>query len=330
MKTISLTKYGPPEVLEVREQKKPVPKDNELLIKLAASSVNYGDLVARNFKDISPAKFNMPLIFWFFAKLYFGIKKPKIKILGSEFSGLVESVGKDVKKFKAGNEVFGYLGQGMGAYAEYFCMPEKGVLTIKPSNVSFEEVAVLPYGAIMALHLLEKAKIREGQKVLIIGASGSIGSAAVQIAKHYGAAVTGLCGSQRVDFVKSLGADKVINYTKEKFSSAGEQYDLILDILGKSSFKQVKSSLKGKGIYMRVSFKLNHLLQMMRTSTGGKKRVICALAPGSVDDLNAVKKLIEKGKIKAIIDRKFPFKQTADAHEYVESGKKKGHVAIVT
>ena len=329
MKAIILTKYGPPEVLEVREQQKPVTRDDELLIKLAATSVNYGDLVARNFRAISPAKFNMPLLFWFFAKLYFGIRKPKIRILGSEFSGVVESVGKDVKKFQAGDEVFGYLGQGMGAYAEYFCMPEKGVITVKPSNLGFEEAAVLPYGAIMALYLLEKARLMKGQKVLIIGASGSIGSAAVQIAKHFGANVTGLCGSQRVDFVKFLGADNVVDYTKEEFTSGDEQYDLILDVLGKSSFRQVKSTLKEKGIYMRVSFKFIHLLQMMRTSIGGKKRVICALAPGSVDDLMGVKQLVEKGAIKAIIDRKFPFEKTAEAHEYIESGKKKGHVAIV-
>ncbi|MFW5820122.1 MAG: NAD(P)-dependent alcohol dehydrogenase [Bacteroidota bacterium] len=328
MKTIILTQYGSPDVLKVREQEKPVPKDNELLIKLEASSVNYGDLLARNFKAVSPSEFNMPLIFWFFAKFYFGIRKPRIKILGSEFSGVVESVGKDVKKFKPGDEVFGYLGQAMGAYAEYFRISEKGVVALKPSSLSFEEAAVLPYGAIMALDLLERAGLHDGQKVLIIGASGSIGSAAVQIAKHYGADVTGICGSQRTDFVKSLGAGKIIDYTKEEFTRRDDQYDLILDVLGKSSFKQVKPSLKEKGIYMRVSFKFIHLLQMMKTSIGGKKRVICALAPGSVDDLNTVKKLIEEGRIKAIVDRKFPFEQTAEANRYIESGKKKGHVAI--
>ena len=218
MKAIVYHKYGPPDVLSLEEVGKPVPKDNEILIRVHATSVNYGDILARNFKEVSPGRFNMPLLFWLFAKMYFGFRKPKITILGSEFSGEIESVGKDVKSFKRDDQVFGYLGQNMGAYAEYICMPEKGCVAIKPTNMTCEEAAVVPYGAIMALNLIGKMNIQPGQKVLVNGASGGIGSAAVQIAKYFGAEVTGVCSTPRLEFVKSLGADKVIGYTKEDFS----------------------------------------------------------------------------------------------------------------
>ena len=263
MKAIVYTEYGPPDVLQLKEVAKPDPKEDEVLIRIYATSVNYGDLVARNFKEISPRKFNMPFLFWLLAKISFGIRKPKISILGSEFAGEVESTGKDVKSFKQGDQVFGYLGQSMGAYAEYLSVPEDGVLAIKPANMSSEEAAVVPMGAIMALYLLrEKGNIQSGQKVLINGASGSIGSAAVQLAKYYGAEVTGVCSTPRLEFVKSLGADKVIDYTKEDFTQSGETYDLIFDILGKSSFSRCKNALKQNGRYILASFKLKQLLQM--------------------------------------------------------------------
>jgi len=328
MKAIVCTKYGPPEVLELKEVDKPVPKDNEILIRVHAASVNYGDLLARNFKEISPRKFNMPLLLWIFAKLFFGVRKPKTTILGSEFAGVIESVGKDVKRFKAGDPVFGYRGQNMGAYAEYLCVPENGTVAKKPANMTFEEAAVVPYGAIMALYLLKKQNIRPGQKVLINGASGGIGSAAVQLARHFGAEVTGVCGTPRLGYVKSLGADKVIDYNQEDFTKSGETYDLIFDILGKSSFSRCKNSLSQNGRYLRASFKMRELLQMLWTSIIGGKRVICALAPGSRDDLLSVKELIEAGKIKTIIDRRFPLAQAAEAHRYVEQGHKKGSVVI--
>ncbi len=328
MKAIICTKYGPPEVLQLKEVEKPAPGNNEILVKVYATSVNYGDILARNFKEISPRKFSMPFLFWFFAKMYFGFRKPKITILGSEFAGEVESVGKDVKSFKQGDQVFGYLGQSMGAYVEYLCMPEGGVVAIKPSNMTYEEAAVVPYGAIMALPLLKKANLRPGQKVLINGASGGIGSAAVQLAKYFEAAVTGVCGTPRLEFVKSLGADKVIDYTKENFIQSGESYDLIFDILGKSSFSRCKSSLKQNGRYLLASFKMKQLFQMLWTSMIGKKRVICAIAPGSREDLISVKGLIEAGKIKSIIDKRYPFEQTAEAHRYIEKGQKKGNVVI--
>jgi NADPH:quinone reductase-like Zn-dependent oxidoreductase len=271
----------------------------------------------------------MPFPFWLITKLFFGIRKPKITILGSEFAGEVEAVGKDVKSFKQGDQVFGYPGQSMGAYAEYLCMPEDGVLAIKPTNMTYEEAAVVPYGAIMALNLLrDKGNIQSGQKVLINGASGGIGSAAVQLAKYFGAEVTGVCSTPRLELVKSLGADKVIDYTKEDFTQSGETYDLIFDILGKSSFSRCRSSLSQNGRYLLASFKMRQLFQMLWTSMIGSKRVICAIAPGSTEDLVSVKELIETGKIKAAIDRRYPLEQTAEAHSYVEKGLKKGHIVI--
>ena len=328
MKAIACTKYGPPDVLQLKDVAKPTPKDNEILVRIYATSVNYGDIVARNFRKISPREFNMPFIFWLLAKISFGLRKPKITILGSEFAGVIESAGKDVKRFKKGDQVFGYPGQSFGAYAEYLCMSEDGCMAIKPANMTYEEAAVVPYGAIMALNLLRKANIQSGQRVLINGASGGIGSAAVQLAKYYGAEVTGVCGTPRLEFVKSLGADKVIDYTKEDFTERGETYDLIFDILGKGSFSRCKSSLKPNGIHLFASFKMKQLFQMLWTSRIGSKRVICAIAPGSTEDLISVKELIEAGKIKSIIDRRYPLEQTAEAHRYVEEGHKKGNVVI--
>jgi len=329
MKAIVYTKYGPPDVLQLQEVEKPAPKDNEVLIRVFATSVNYGDLVARDFKEISPQEFNMPLLFWLLAKMSFGLSKPKVTILGSEFAGEIEAVGKNVKLFKQGDQVFGYLGQTMGAYAEYLCMSEDGVLAIKSANMTYDEAAVAPYGAIMALPLLRKANPQPGQKVLINGASGGIGSAAVQLAKsHFGAEVTGVCSTPSLEFVKSLGADKVIDYTKEDFTQSGETYDLIFDILGKGSFSRCKNSLKPHGIHLCASFKMRKILQMLWTSMRGGKRVICALAPGSTEDLISVKELIEAGKIKSVIDRRYPLEEISEAHRYVEKGHKKGNVVI--
>jgi len=328
MKAIVYEKFGPPDVLQFQEVEKPAPKDNEVLIRVRATSVNFGDTMARNFKAITPREFNMPFLFWLLAKISFGLREPKITILGSEFAGEIEAVGKDVKRFKKGDQVFGYPGQSFGAYAEYFCMPEDGVLAIKPANMTYEEAAVVPYGAIMALNLLRKMNIQPGQKVLVNGASGGIGSAAVQIAKHFGAEVTGVCGTPRLEFVKSLGADKVIDYTKDDFTKNGETYDLIFDILGKSSFSQCQSSLKPNGTLLFASFKMKQLFQMLLTSKTGGKKVICAIAPGSVEDLISVKELVEMEKIKSIIDRRYPLEQAAEAHRYVEAGHKQGNVVI--
>ena len=270
----------------------------------------------------------MTFLFWLVAKLSLGIRKPNFTILGNELAGEIEAVGKDVKRFKKGDPIFGYSGMNFGAYAEYLCMPEDGCLAIKPANLTYEEAAVVPYGAIMALNLLRKANIQPGQKVLVNGASGGIGSAAVQIAKHWGAEVTGVCSTARLEFVKSLGADKVFDYTKKDFTQNGETYDLIFDVLGKASVVKVHHSLKPNGILLFASFKMKHLLHMLWTSMIGGRKVICALAPGSVEDLISVKELIEAGKLKAVIDRCYPLEQTAEAHRYVEQGRKQGNVVI--
>lgn len=328
MKAIVYTEYGSPDALRLTEIAKPEPKDNQVLIRIYATSVNFGDLMARNFRAVSPRKFNMPLLLWLPARLALGFSKPRNHILGNEFAGEVEVVGKDAKRFKPGDQVFGYPGQSFGAYAEYLCMSDDGVLAIKPANMTFEEAAVIPYGAIMALNLLGKVNIQPGQQVLINGASGGIGSAAVQIAKHFGAQVTGVCGTPRLEFVKSLGADRVIDYTKEDFTQDGETYDLIFDILGKGSFARCKNSLKPNGVQLFASFKMKQLFQMLWTAMTGGKKAICAIAPGSTEDLISVKELIEAGKIKTIIDRCYPMEQAAEAHRYVEEGHKKGSVAI--
>ncbi|MBC7877612.1 MAG: NAD(P)-dependent alcohol dehydrogenase [Anaerolineales bacterium] len=328
MKAITYTEYGAPDVLQLQEVGKPTPKDNELLIRVHAVSVNVGDIWARNFKAITPGKFSMPGLLWLPARMYFGFSKPKVNILGSEFAGQIESVGKDVKSFKLGDQVFGYRGQSMGANAEYLCVPENGLVAVKPANMTYEEAAVVPYGALTALNLLRKVNIQPGQKVLINGASGGIGSAAVQLAKYYGAEVTGVCGTPRMEFVKSLGADKVIDYTKEDFTKNGETYDLIFDIMNKSSFAKCKNSLKEKGIYLLASFKMKQLFQMLWTSMVGGKKVICALSGEKTEDLLFIKELVETGKIKSIIDKRYPLEQTAEAHRYIENGYKRGNVII--
>ena len=327
MKAILCEKYGPPEVLQVKEIEKPVPGDDDVLIRVHATSVNYGDLAARNFKAISPREFNMPFLIWLMAKISFGLNKPNTTILGSEFSGVVEAAGRNVTGFNSGDAVFGYLGQSMGAYAEYIRVPRDGVQALKPANISVEEAAVIPYGSIMAWFLLKKVNVRKGQKVLIIGASGGMGSAAVQIAKYLGAEVTGVCGTPRLEFVKSLGADRVIDYTSEDYTLGGETYDLIFDVLGRGSISGCRKILKPGGVHLFASFKMPQLISMLLTSRSSK-RTVCAIAPGSLQDLNDVRSLIENGKIRAILDRQFPMEKAAEAHRYVEEGRKQGHVAI--
>jgi NADPH:quinone reductase-like Zn-dependent oxidoreductase len=328
MKAIVYTEYGSPEVLHLAEVAKPSPKVNEVLIKVQAAPVNYGDLMARNFKNIPVRDFHMPLPLLLPTRLYFGFNKPKVNILGNEFAGIVEAVGTAVTRFKPGDQVFGYRGQRMGAYAEYVCMPENGTLAAKPANLTYAEAAVVPYGAIMASSLLRKANVQRGQKVLINGASGGIGSAMVQLAKYYGAEVTGVCGTPRLGFVKALGADKVIDYTQADFTRNGETYDLIVDILGKSSLSRCKNSLRPSGIYLLASFKLKHLLQMVWTKFVGRKKVICAMASEQAADLEFVKGLIEAGQYKVIIDKCYPLEQTAEAHRYAEGGQKAGSVVL--
>jgi NADPH:quinone reductase-like Zn-dependent oxidoreductase len=328
MKAIVYTEFGSPDVLHLAEVAKPAPKDNEVLIKVHAAPVNYGDLIARNFKNLPVREFNMPLPLLLPTRLYFGLRKPRVNILGNEFAGVVEAIGTAVTRFKPGDQVFGYRGQRMGAYAEYLLIPENGTLAIKPANMSYAEAAAVPYGAIMASSLLRKATVHRGCKVLVNGASGGIGSAVVQLAKYYGAAVTGVCGTPRLGFVKALGADKVIDYTKEDFTRNGETYDLIFDVLGKSSFARCQNSLKPNGIYLLASFKMKPLFQMVWTKFVGNKRVVCAMGSEKAEDLTFVKELIEAGKYKAIVDKCFPLEQAAEAHRYAEAGQKQGSVVI--
>lgn len=320
MKAVLCTKYGSPDVLQLEEVEKPIPKDNELLIKIHASSVTAGDCEIRGFK--------MPGWLWFPARIGFGIRGPRNKILGQELAGEIESLGKDVKRFKKGDQVFGRTGFGFGAHAEYICLPEDGVLTKKPSNMAYEEAAAVPFGGLDALHFIRKGNIKNGQKVLINGASGSIGTFAVQIAKYFGADVTGVCSTSNLVMVRSIGAEHVIDYTKEDFTKNGQLYDVIFDVVGKSSFSDSLRSLKQNGLYILAN---PGLLQMVRGpwhSTRSSKKVIIGAANPRTEDLIFLKELIEKGKIKTVIDKCYPLEEIADAHRYVEKGHKKGNVVI--
>lgn len=329
MKAIIYTEYGSPDVLHLSDVLTPTPKDGQVLIKVHAASVSYGDLLARNMGNVTSSEFNMPLPLLLPSRMAFGWSKPKVNILGSEFAGEVEAVGSTVTRFKPGDAVMGYLGQRMGAYAECVCMPEDGLLARKPANMSFAEAATVPYGAIMAASLLRRGAIKAGDQVLINGASGGIGSAAVQLAKHYGAEVTGVCGAGRAAYVKALGADHVLDYAAEDFARNGQRYDLIFDVLGKSSFAHCKNSLAPDGIYLLASFKSKALLQMLRTKLAGGQKVICALASEKPEDLAFVSKLAEAGDYKTIIDRCFPLEQAAEAHRYVEAGARTGPVVLM-
>lgn len=326
MKAIVYEKFGPPEVLKLKEVEKPTPKKNEVLIRVHATTVGYGDLFVRAGMNLKT--FNMPIFLYPMVRLIHGIRKPKKKILGGEISGVVEEIGKNVTKFKKGDQVFVYDGQNFGGTAEYKCMSEKGNIAIKPTNQSFEEAAGVPYGAIMAYSLIERSNIQKGQKVLILGASGGIGHYAVQFAKYYGAEVTGICSTARVDLVKTLGADKVIDYTKEDFTKNGETYDVIFDVLHRTSFKKVKKSLTKKGRYILASFGVKNLLHMYWRKLRGGKKVICMLARESGENLTSIKELIEEGKIISVVDKTFPLEQAVEAHVYIQDGHKKGHVVI--
>jgi NADPH:quinone reductase-like Zn-dependent oxidoreductase len=323
MKAILHTKFGPPDELQLKEIEKPVPRDNELLIKIHATTVTSTDCNARNFTFVTKV-FQLPARLFFF-----GIFRPRINILGFDLAGEIEAVGKDVKRFKEGDQVFGTPGIAFGAHAEYTCMPEDGVLTIKPANMAWEEAASVFLGAHTALFFLrDKGNIQAGQKILIYGASGSIGTFAVQLAKYFGAEVTGVCSTTNLEMVKSLGAEKVIDYTKEDFTRSGETYDLIFDTVGKTSFSRCKNSLKQKGIFLTALMDLPEIVQIIWTSMTGGKKVKGGVAPERVEDLNFLKELMEAGKIKPVIDRCYPLEQTAEAFRYVEEGHKKGNVVI--
>lgn len=328
MKAIVYTEYGLPEVLHLAEVAKPTPKDHEILVRVHATPVNYGDVLARNFANVTPGQFNMPAPLWLLARLGFGWRIPNKPILGSELAGAVAAVGKAVTQFKPGDQVFAYTGMKMGAYAEYICVPATGMVAHKPTNLTYSEAAALPYGGIMALSLLRKGQLQAGQKILINGASGGIGSLAVQLAKHFGAHVTGVCSTPRLDYVKALGAAQVLDYTKTDFTQGRERYDLVFDVLGRSSFAACRRVLQPQGIYLAASFKLDKVWQMVQTARSNGQKVICALASEQVADLLLLKELAEAGTVKTIIDRCYPLDQAAAAHRYVEAGQKAGHVVL--
>jgi NADPH:quinone reductase-like Zn-dependent oxidoreductase len=323
MKAIVYTEYGPANVLHLQEVEKPTPKDNEVLIKVHATAVNAGDCNARGFVFVPPG-------FGFLPRLMFGLRKPKQPILGTELAGEIVAVGKDVRQFKKGDLIFGNAGEKFGAYAEYACLAENAMLVMKPANITFEEAASIPFGATSALYFLrDVAKLQPGQKVLIIGASGGVGTFAVQLAKYYGAEVTGVCSTANVALVKSLGADKVIDYTQEDFTQNGEVYDVILDMVaGKASFARYKGSLKPNGLYLAGAGGLKEFAQMAWTALTGGKKVIAGMAPDRREDLVFLTELLEAGKLKPVIDRRYPLEQTAEAHRYADTGRKKGSVVI--
>jgi NADPH:quinone reductase-like Zn-dependent oxidoreductase len=320
MKAVVCTKYGPPEVLQLKEVEKPVPKDNEVLIKIYATTVTKGD------SRIRGATFG-PL-FWLPMRIMFGLIRPKNPILGFELAGEIEAVGKDVKRFKEGDQVFGSTGMGSGAYAEYKCLPEDVGLAIKPVNLSYEEAAAGPDAALSTLHYLRGGNIQSGQKVLIYGASGALGTYAVQLAKYFGTEVTGVCSTTNLEMVTSIGANKVIDYTKEDFTKSGQTYDVIFDAVGKSSFSHCKSSLKNNGIYVLSTPTLAFILQMIWTSMVGSKKALLVVPKPTTEDLVFLKELIEAGKLKPVIDRTYPLEQIVEAHRYVDKGHKKGNVVI--
>ncbi|MHA1958737.1 MAG: NAD(P)-dependent alcohol dehydrogenase [Candidatus Thorarchaeota archaeon] len=320
MKAIVVTKYGPPEVLQLREVEKPTPKANEVLIKIHATTVTKYDSWMRS--STAPPGFGLLM------RLATGIRRPKQPILGTELAGEIEEVGNDVKLFRQGDQVIGYTGMSMGAYVEYICLPEDGVMAMKPASMTFEEAAAFPQGALTALYFLRMAKIQRGEKILVFGASGGVGNYTVQLARYFGADITGVCSTSKMDMVKSLGADRVIDYTKEDFTKRDEIYDIVFDTVGKSPFSGSAKSLKEEGIYLFVTSGLPRMLRSQWLKLTSSKIPMSGLLEETTEDLTFLRDLVEAGTLKAVIDRRYPFEQAAEAHAYADSGRKKGSVVI--
>lgn len=326
MKAIIWTKYGPPEALQLQEIPTPTPKDNEVLIKVHAATASTPDAEFRKLQI--PFPLSLPIRF------YLGLIKPtRIKILGTEFAGEVVSVGKAVTQYTSGDQVYGYTGLGMSTYAEYLCLPEKGtaiggVMALKPTNLSYEEAAAVPFGGLEALHMLRQAKLQPGQKMLIVGAGGTIGTYSVQLAKHAGAIVSGVDKPGKLEMLRSLGADEVIDYTRENFTQNGKKYDVILDTIGKSPFSGSIRSLNSDGTYLNPNAGMLGRFRIQWASRNSTKKLIPWSAGYTTNNLLAVKALVEAGTLKPVIDRRYSFAQIVEAHRYVDSGQKKGNVVI--
>lgn len=320
MKAITNRQYGTPSVLRLEDIKKPFPKNNEILIKVCSTVVTSGDARIR--------ALNVPFGFKLITRLVFGFLKPKRPVLGVVFSGIIEATGKEVEEFKVGDEVFG-TSNNFGCHAEYVVIPESGAITLKPTNISFDEAAAIPFGALTSLkYLRDFGKIKKGQKILINGASGALGVYGVQLAKYYGAEVTGVSSSSNLELVQTLGADKVIDYTKNDFTKNGETYDIIYDTVGKITFSKCKKSLNKNGLLLLAAAGLSQYFQVLTTSITSRKKVIAGVAIFNKKDLNVIKDLIDKGKIRPVIGKRFPLSHTADAHVYVDTGHKVGSVVI--
>ena len=321
MKAITYKKYGSPDVLQIEEVIKPSPKNNEILIKIHATTVTSGDWRVRSL--------NVPVGFGFISRLVFGVLRPRQPVLGTELAGEIESVGKDVKNFKAGDQVFAFSGAAMGCYAEYKCMPENGAVSLKPANLTYDEAAALSFGGTTALDFFRRGKLQRGEKVLVNGASGGVGTAAVQLAKHFGAEVTGVCSTTNIELVKSIGAHHVIDYTKEDFSGNGITFDIIVDTVGTAPYNKIKDSLNEKGRLLMVLGGLPDMLQIPWVLMTSNKKIIAGPASERAEDLHFLANLAEKGEFKPVIDRRYPFEQIAEAHRYVDTGRKKGNVVII-
>jgi len=326
MKAMIWTKYGSPDGLQLREVEKPTPKDNEALIKIHAATASRADTEFRRLK--------LPFLFVIPIRLYLGVIRPtRIKILGTEFAGEVEATGKEVTQYQAGDQVYGYTGLGMGTYAEYLCLAEKpsallGVMSKRPTNITYEAAAAVPFGGLEALHSLDRVYIQRGQKVLIVGAGGSIGTYSVQLAKHYGAEVTGVDSGGKMDMLRSIGADHAIDYTREDYTKNGQKYDVIMDTIGGSPFAGSIRSLNENGTHLNVNPKMIHRLQMGWAKGKSNKKLLSWEAGYTTENLLRLKELIEAGTIKPVMDRRYPLEQIAEAHRYVETDQKKGNVVI--